>query len=67
MSKIVLITGATAGIGLSTAYLFAKNNYKMISTGRRKDRLNQLERELKSEYNIEVLWVNFDVRKIRQV
>ena len=67
MSKIVLITGATAGIGLSTAHLFAKNNYKLIITGRRKDRLDQLERELRSGYNIEVLSLNFDVRRLNEV
>ena len=67
MSKIVLITGATAGIGLSTAHLFAKNNYNLIITGRRKDRLDQLERELKSGYNIEVLSLNFDVRRLNEV
>lgn len=67
MSKIVLITGATAGIGLSTAHLFAKNNFNLIITGRRKDRLDELERELRSGYKIKVLSLNFDVRKLNEV
>ncbi|MGZ3885331.1 MAG: SDR family NAD(P)-dependent oxidoreductase, partial [Bacteroidia bacterium] len=36
---IALVTGATSGIGKSTAELFAKNGYNIIITGRRKDRL----------------------------
>lgn len=67
MTKIVLITGATAGIGLSTAYLFAKNGYKLIITGRRADRLKELEKGLKTEFNSEILSLNFDVRKLEEV
>ncbi len=67
MNKIVLITGATAGIGLSTSHIFAKNSYKLIITGRRKDRLDKLEKELVSKYNIKVLSLNFDVRKLSEV
>ena len=39
---IVLITGATSGIGMSCANLFSKKGYKTILIGRRKDRLNKL-------------------------
>ena len=47
MSKrIVLITGATAGIGEATARLLAKNDFKLILCGRRQDRLNALQSEL---------------------
>lgn len=34
--KIVLISGATSGFGKATAELFAKNNYNLILTGRRR-------------------------------
>jgi NADP-dependent 3-hydroxy acid dehydrogenase YdfG len=67
MKKTVLITGATAGIGLSTAHLFARNNYKLIITGRRKDRLEELERDLKSRYNTDILSLSFDVRNLNEV
>ena len=56
-----MITGATAGFGRATAVKFASNGYNVIVTGRRKDRLDELEKEL-SEFNIKVLKLNFDVR-----
>jgi NADP-dependent 3-hydroxy acid dehydrogenase YdfG len=64
---IAFITGATAGIGKSTAEIFAKNGYDLIITGRRKERLTELSATLKKTYNINVLTLNFDVRNIKEV
>ena len=60
-NKIALITGATAGIGRATAKLFATYNYDVIITGRRQERLTELQNEL-SAYPISVLPLCFDVR-----
>lgn len=60
--KTILITGATSGIGQACAEIFAKYPYKLILTGRRKDRLDKLSEKLKREYNCEVLTLCFDVR-----
>ena len=65
--KTILITGATAGFGEASARLFAKNGWNLIITGRRKDRLEKLETELKSMCNIEVLSLCFDVRNLNEV
>lgn len=65
--KTILITGATAGFGEATAKLFAQNNWNLIITGRRKERLDKLEQELKSTYNVDVLSLCFDVRKLDEV
>jgi 3-hydroxy acid dehydrogenase/malonic semialdehyde reductase len=64
---IAFITGATAGIGKSTAEIFAKNGYDIIITGRRKERLNAFATQLKNDYKIEVLSLNFDVRNLKEV
>ena len=60
MDKTVLITGATAGIGLASAELFAKNNYRLIVCGRREERLLSFKEKYASNTNIEYL--SFDVR-----
>jgi len=66
MSKrIVLITGATAGIGEATARLLAKNDFKLIICGRRQDRLNALQSELQKL--TEVTTLTFDVRNQSEV
>lgn len=45
MKKIVMVTGATAGIGLATARAFLKKGYKVWAVGRRLDRLTALKKE----------------------
>jgi len=66
MKKTVLITGATSGIGLATAREFAANNYDLILTGRREDRLEQIKDELSSSYPVEVTTLCFDVRNYQE-
>lgn len=61
--KIALITGATAGIGYETALLLARNNYDLILTGRRKDRLDALEKKLIESSGSKIIILNFDIRR----
>jgi len=65
MSKTVFITGATSGIGLATAKIFAQNKFKLILCGRREERLKQLSDELGESTKCEFLV--FDVRKNEEV
>ncbi|MEX1200890.1 MAG: SDR family oxidoreductase [Methylophaga sp.] len=45
-APIIMITGATAGFGEATARLFAKAGWRLILTGRRRERLEKLQTEL---------------------
>ena len=65
--KIALITGATSGIGLETARLFAQNNYNLILTGRRKSRLEEIKNEIESGSSAQVITLNFDIRNKAEV
>ncbi len=67
MKRIVLITGATSGIGKASAKIFAKNGYDLIITGRREKRLLDQKKKLESKYGVKVLPLNFDVRKRKEV
>jgi len=59
MNKIALITGATSGIGRATALLLAQNGFDIIATGRREERLQELESQITTA---RVLTLAFDVR-----
>ena len=67
MSKIVFITGATSGFGEECARIFASNQYKIVITGRRKERLESLKKEIESTYNVDVLSLCFDVQNKTEV
>lgn len=66
MNKTILITGASAGFGRATAIKFAEQEFKIIITGRRKEKLEALQKVLTS-FNTEVLSLNFDVRNKDEV
>ena len=61
MKKIVLITGATSGIGEACARKFAQNGDKVILTGRNQVRMTAIADELKAQ-GTEVFTLMFDVR-----
>lgn len=62
MSKTILITGATSGIGKACAEKFAAAKFRLIISGRRADRLNKIKTDLESKFNVDVLDLCFDVQ-----
>ena len=59
MEHVVLITGATSGFGNACAKLFAENGWKVVATGRRKERLDRLTEQYGEQ---KMLGLSFDVR-----
>ncbi|MDR0427989.1 MAG: SDR family NAD(P)-dependent oxidoreductase [Dysgonamonadaceae bacterium] len=67
MTKIVLITGSTSGIGEACARKFASEGYNLILNGRKNPLLNSLAKDLIKTYKINVLPLAFDVRDQHKV
>lgn len=67
-NKIVLITGASAGIGEACAKIFYQNGNHVILCGRRIDRLNKVKDELEKQANkYKVLAVEVDVSSVDSI
>lgn len=60
--QVVLITGASSGIGAACARMFAEARAKLILAARRRDRLEQLAEELDQEYATPIHLLELDVR-----
>lgn len=65
--KIVFITGASSGIGLACAKLFAENGARLILAARRSQRLKVLAKELKEKHSTKIYVIKLDVRKQAEV
>jgi len=53
-NKIVVVTGATSGIGWETAVSFAREGATVIGTGRNQDRLDALSQEIDLALTVDV-------------
>ena len=65
--KIVLVTGASSGIGASCAHFFADAGARLILSARRKEKLISLANELKQKYQAETLLLPLDVQKASEI
>ena len=65
--KVVLITGATAGIGRSTAFGFAKMGCKLILLVRNAEKGEALKKEIQAEYDVEITLLIVDVRDAKGI
>ena len=60
MSKVVFITGATSGFGRATARRFAEAGWSLVLSGRRVERLEELQKELSAKVPVHI--ATLDVR-----
>ena len=68
MKKYVVITGASSGIGYSTAKAFAKRNKNLILIARREANLLQLKEEILQQHTgIDIVIKAFDLTKTEQI
>lgn len=61
--KLILITGASSGIGEACARLFAENGARLILVARREQRLRELALALQTQFGAEVMTCSLDVRR----
>ena len=62
-NKVVVITGASSGIGEASAIKFAKKNAKVVLVARRKEKLLQVQKEI-SKYTDRKIYVHNKQSKI---
>lgn len=62
-NKIILVTGASSGIGEACAKIFAQNGAKIILCARREERIKKLATEIKKQHNTECLLLTLDISK----
>jgi len=61
MKQYTLITGASSGIGLEMAKQLAAKNFHLILVARSEDKLVEIQKELKSQFKVEVEYLLYDL------
>jgi short-subunit dehydrogenase len=60
--KVVIVTGASSGIGLACAIKFSRLNFKVVMAARSIDKLLEIENEIK-HYNLDIYAIKTDISK----
>jgi short-subunit dehydrogenase len=64
MEKTALITGASSGIGMEMAKIFAQNGITLVLVARRENILEKLKLELEEQYKIKVFNIIRDLSEV---
>jgi short-subunit dehydrogenase len=67
INNTALITGASSGIGLEIAKIFANHNINLLLVARNKDKLKNISEELAKKHNIKVDFLSIDISNIENV
>lgn len=67
MSNYVLITGASGGIGLEFARIFAKEKHNLLLVARNKEKLGEVKSELEKNYGVTVHVLSADLTREEEV
>lgn len=59
--QIVVITGASSGIGEASAIEFAKHGAKLVLVARRKEKLEKIANDLSTKFGVQVIAIQCDV------
>ncbi len=59
----ILITGASAGIGLALAKQFAQKGFSLIITARRTEKLENIAQDIRQKYAVKVIVISCDLSK----
>ena len=65
--KLVVITGATSGIGYQTAYKFASRGANLLTINRNKQKSEALCKELERDFGIECDYLTADLGRLAEV
>ena len=67
MKRNVFITGASSGIGKAMAYSFGKNGDNLILCARRKEKLQEIKKDIESKHDVRVDIYELDVTRYEKV
>ncbi|WP_160725194.1 SDR family oxidoreductase [Bacillus sp. USDA818B3_A] len=65
-NQVIVVTGATRGIGRNTALYFAEKGYQVVGTGRDSEKLKEVQKELE-DYSTEHTMVRMDITNPAEV
>ena len=65
--KVAVITGASSGLGKQMSYEFANQGVDLVLIARNKIKLEEVEKDIKNKYNVNVISMKCDVTKTNEI